>query len=87
VNENFSTRQAARQLGLAHSTLSNYIQVGKVAAPKSITSGGTTVHIWSKADIERVRKLLPKIANGRKTRYMKKKGKTQPKKRTKSKRK
>ena len=30
------------------------------------------MHLWSEADIERVRKLLPKIKNGRKTRYQKK---------------
>jgi hypothetical protein len=29
------------------------------------------VHDWTEAEIERVRKLLPKIANGRKTRYKK----------------
>jgi len=69
--KNFSTRQAAKRLGLAHSTLSHYIETGKVPAPKSITSGGTTVHIWSEEEIENVRQLLPKIANGRKTRYQK----------------
>jgi hypothetical protein len=29
------------------------------------------VHDWTEKEIERVRKLLPKIANGRKTRYKK----------------
>ena len=82
----FSTRRAAVKLGIPHPTLAHYIKVGKVPRPKSFTSGGMTVHIWTEADIERVRKLLPKIANGRKTRYMKKKGKTQPKKQTKPKR-
>jgi len=36
-----------------------------------------TLHLWTEADIERVRKLLPKIKNGRKTRYQKQKGKNQ----------
>ncbi len=27
------------------------------------------MHLWTEAEIEHVRKLLPKIANGRKTRY------------------
>lgn len=67
--KNFSTREAARNLGIAHTTLAQYIRVGKVPAPHSITSGGTTVHIWSKEEVEHVRKLLPKIANGRKTRW------------------
>jgi predicted DNA-binding transcriptional regulator AlpA len=68
---NLSTREAAKKLGLPHSTLSLYIRLGKVPAPRSITSGGTTVHIWSEDEVEKVRKLLPKIANGRKTRWQK----------------
>ncbi|HET9789902.1 MAG TPA: hypothetical protein VFR08_01220 [Candidatus Angelobacter sp.] len=39
--------------------------------PKAITTGGITVHLWTNEDIEKVRQLLPKIANGRKTRYKK----------------
>jgi RNA recognition motif-containing protein len=31
-----------------------------------------TIHFWTEEEIEHVRKLLPKIANGRKTRYKKK---------------
>ena len=68
---NFSTRQAAKKLGISHSALAHYIEVGKVPAPKSVTSGGTTVHLWSEKEIEHVREILPKIANGRKTRYQK----------------
>ena len=30
------------------------------------------MHAWTEEEIEAVRKLLPKIANGRKTRYKKK---------------
>ena len=51
------------------STLSRYISLGKVPEPKSVTSGGMTIHLWSEEEIENIRKLLPKIANGRKTRY------------------
>ena len=40
--------------------------------PQVIKAGRSTVHSWSDEDIERLRKLLPKIANGRKTRYKKK---------------
>jgi len=79
----FSTRQAAKKLGLTHATLSRYISAGKVPPPRAATSGGMTIHFWAVADIQRVRKLLPKIANGRKTRYQKKKQEkkqTRPKK-------
>lgn len=77
---NFSTRQAAKKLGISHNALAQYVRVGKVPAPQSVTSGGITVHIWTEEEVEHVRKLLPKIANGRKTRYQKlrDKNKTQP---------
>jgi hypothetical protein len=65
----FSTRDVAKQLGLDVSTLSRYITAKKVPAPKTLTTSGITVHIWTRRDIERVRKLLPKIKNGRKLRY------------------
>jgi predicted site-specific integrase-resolvase len=68
----FSTRQAAKKLGITDATLVRYIQAGKVPTPKSATSGGMTIHFWTLTEIEHVRKLLPKIANGRKTRYKKK---------------
>lgn len=75
------------------STLSRYISLKKIPKPQSVTSGGMTVHLWTEEEIENVRKLLPKIANGRKTRYQKKKqsalsnrqsGKAKPKKQKKS---
>ena len=69
----YTSRQVARMLGISAPTLSNYIKVRKIPSPKSVTVGGITVHIWTEADIEHLRKLLPKIANGRKTRYQKQK--------------
>ena len=67
----FSTREAAKKLGLSHTTLARYIETGKVPAPKTVVTTNTVVHLWSEEEIENVRKLLPKIANGRKTRYKK----------------
>jgi predicted DNA-binding transcriptional regulator AlpA len=78
----FSTRQAAVRLGLSPKTLSRYISQKKVPAPKIMTVGSASLHGWSEEDIERVRALLPKIANGRKTRYQKQR-KTQPKRKSK----
>jgi predicted transcriptional regulator len=69
--DGLSTRQAAKKLGITHAALSRYITAGKVPAPKTVTAGGMTVHLWTEQEIEHVRKLLPKIANGRKTRYQK----------------
>ena len=65
----YSSGQVARKLGIGISTLSKYITLGKVPAPQSVSTGGITVYLWTAADIEHVRELLPKIANGRKTRW------------------
>lgn len=67
----FSTRQAAKMLGLGAKTLSHYIAVGKVPAPTILKVGSASLHAWTEEDIEHVRQLLPKIANGRKTRWKK----------------
>jgi predicted DNA-binding transcriptional regulator AlpA len=65
----FSTREAAKKLGLSHTTLARYIETGKVTAPKTVITSNTVVHLWTEKEIENARELLPKIANGRKTRY------------------
>jgi predicted transcriptional regulator len=74
VNDNgrmkiYSSAQAAKQLGLTPAAITKYIKAGKISAPKMME--GVNRHIWTEQDVERVRKLLPKIANGRKTRYQK----------------
>lgn len=84
----YSTREAARKLGLDWRTIQRYIAAGKIPVPPVEVIGGGKLRIWKIQDIERVRKLLPKIKNGRKTRYQKKQqsalssqhsGKTKPK--------
>jgi predicted site-specific integrase-resolvase len=67
----YSTRQAAKKLGIGMTTLTRYIETGKISAPKATVIGRYEVRAWSDEDIERVRALLPRIANGRKTRYSK----------------
>jgi predicted site-specific integrase-resolvase len=67
----YSSRQAAKKLGIDVGTLSRYISSGKIPAPKTTAAGGMTVHLWTEEEIEHVRQILPKIANGRKTRYQK----------------
>jgi predicted site-specific integrase-resolvase len=67
----FSTRQAAQILGISMTSLTRYIADGKVPAPPATIIGKYEVRAWSEEDIERVRALLPKIANGRKTRHQK----------------
>ena len=66
-----STREAAKKLGIDHSTLAKYLADGKLLPPETVKVGKKIVHMWTDAEIEQVRQLLPKIANGRKTRYSK----------------
>jgi hypothetical protein len=68
------------RLGISHETLAHYVEVGKVPSPEVITlgKGQRAVHAWTEAEVEHVRKLLPKIANGRKTRYQKLKNQPKP---------
>lgn len=67
----YSTREAAKRLGLHATTLADYVAEGKVPAPTVLKVGTASLHAWTEAEIEHVRQLLPKIANGRKTRYQK----------------
>lgn len=71
IMDTFSTRQAAKMLGIGVSTLSRYIAAGKVPAPRTVQLGGLIVHAWTEREIERARKLIPKIQNGRHLRYQK----------------
>jgi predicted DNA-binding transcriptional regulator AlpA len=66
-----STRQVARRLGIDPMTLSRYIAAKKVPKPKTVQLGGMRVHGWREQDVEKLREILPKIANGRKTRHQK----------------
>jgi len=68
----FSTHQVAKKLGLSVPSLYRYIEMKKLPAPQAVRVGNRDVRTWTEADIENARKLLPKIANGRKTRYKKK---------------
>ena len=68
----YSTPFAAKELRLGLRTLKRYLAQGKLPGPEVVQVGSKPVRMWTKADIEKIRKILPKIANGRKTRYKKK---------------
>ena len=70
-----SSREAAKKMGISFASLNRYIAGRKIPLPPLVKVGGVSVRLWSKKDIEQVRALLPKIANGRKTRYQKKRKK------------
>jgi len=67
----YTTREAAKKLGLDVKSIQRYIKAGKMTPPPLQILGGGKFRVWTDEDIEHVRQLLPKIANGRKTRYSK----------------
>jgi len=67
----YSTRQAAKKLGISFTCINRYIADKKIPLPPVVKVGDVRVRLWSEQEIEQVRALLPKIANGRKTRYQK----------------
>jgi hypothetical protein len=70
--KSYSTREAAKKIGITGVALGRYIKLAKISPPKnSVEVAGRSIHAWTDAEIKHVRKLLPKIANGRKTRYKK----------------
>lgn len=77
-----STTRAAKKLGISPIALSRYIAKGKVPAPEIVKLGQSSIHLWTKEEIENVRKLLPKIANGRKARHNRRSEKTKAQSRT-----
>lgn len=72
----FTTQQAAKKLGIGLTTLIRYIVEKNVPAPRATKIGKREVRAWTEEDIEKVREILPKIENGRKTRYQKQRKRT-----------
>jgi predicted DNA-binding transcriptional regulator AlpA len=68
----YSSAEAAKKLGISSSGLNKHIKLKKIPAPRVVQVGRLRVQAWNDEEIERVRQLLPKIANGRKTRHKKK---------------
>jgi predicted transcriptional regulator len=66
-----TTREVAKRLGISAAALSRYVSRKKVFEPETVEIGHLRVHSWTEKDVERLRTLLPKIANGRKTRHKK----------------
>ncbi len=58
-------------LGVDRITLQRYIGKGVISAPALRTLGGGQFREWTNRDIERVRKQLPKIKDGRRRRKKK----------------
>ena len=61
-----STREAAKLLGVSLMTLHRHIVAKKITVPPVQSVGGTRFRAWKKSDVERVRKQLLRIVDGRK---------------------
>ena len=61
----FSTRQAANELGIDRVTLQRYIAFGKIRPPAVQNICGVRIRLWSRREVERLRKNLPNIKDGR----------------------
>ena len=74
----YSTRQAAKLAGVGFRTLNRWIAERKVKAPKRIQVGVVVVRLWSKADVERIRRYKAKhygAGRGRRTNLVRKRRK------------
>ena len=60
-----STRAAAGKLGISLISLQRYIAAKKISAPRLRALGSVRIRLWTDQDIQRVRKELPVIKNGR----------------------
>jgi hypothetical protein len=54
----YSTREAAKKLGIAHVTLQKHVAMRTFAPPPIAKVGGVSVRLWTDADIQRARKAL-----------------------------
>jgi excisionase family DNA binding protein len=61
----YSTREAAKMLGISLMTLHRHVVAKKITVPPVRSVGGSRFRAWKKSDVERVRKQLLKIKNGR----------------------
>ena len=71
MNEFYSTSEVAGRIGIAKRTLIRWLKDRKIAEPKRIEYPGIISRLWSKQDVERLRKY--KELNYRKGRGRKKK--------------
>ena len=55
----YSSREAAKKLGISLMTLQRYIADGNwIKAPKVKQLGNVKARLWTKSDVERARKLM-----------------------------
>ena len=66
MKELFSTREAAKKLGVSLLTLQRHVSAKTVEVPPLQKVGGVSVRLWKNRDIGKARKVLAGIKPGRK---------------------
>jgi hypothetical protein len=66
MKKQFSTREAAKKLGVTLLTLQRHVSAKTVDAPALQKIGGVSVRLWNARDIEKARRVLSRIRPGRK---------------------
>jgi hypothetical protein len=61
----FSTREAAKKLGVSLLTVQRHVSAKTVDVPPLQKVGGVSVRLWTNRDIEKARKVLARIRPGR----------------------
>jgi DNA-binding transcriptional MerR regulator len=62
----YTTTEAAAKIGVSYQTLHNWVNSNLVPAPKMVNVGRNSIYLWTKADVERARKLKGTLKAGRK---------------------
>ncbi len=60
IVKRYSTRQAARKLGIGQPALYRWIRDGRVRPPRKRSLGGISIRLWSERDLTRVRLYMEK---------------------------
>jgi excisionase family DNA binding protein len=68
----FTTAEAATKIGVSRQTLYSWIESGLVRAPEAIPVGGSSVRLWTLADINLAAKAKGKLRRGPKSKKQKK---------------
>jgi hypothetical protein len=68
VKPRYSTREAAKKIGVALITLQNHVAKGTFPVPPLDKVGGVSVRLWTDSDMKRAKKALASIKPGRKKR-------------------
>ena len=62
--KHYTSAEAAAKIGISRQTLHAWISSGKVIAPKPLSVGKNSIRLWTKTDIDEVRKFKGTLKPG-----------------------